>query len=312
MSRKSERLVNLTIALLATKRYLTKAEIFANVAGYEGDQEAKDRMFERDKDDLRSLGIVIELGTFDPLFEDEAGYRIKRDSYSFQIKDLNSDELFLLSAAALAWQGASLGESSQEALRKLKSIGISSSDFEGQESYLAAPQSPESLPIIVEALTSQSPIEFTYPTDESVLESRKVAPYRLKRRENNWYLIAFDLEKNALRTFRLDRFASEVVLAKGGKKYEIDSRLLANYERAANSPQRAQVKVRSGLAQSLRNRALDVETGDDWDLLTVTFFDESELIRSVLWHGENAILVSPEDVRQKLIAQLEEAVTLHG
>ncbi|MEY4469305.1 MAG: hypothetical protein RLZZ87_629, partial [Actinomycetota bacterium] len=77
MSRKSERLVNLTIALLATKRYLTKAEIFRTVAGYTGDAEAKDRMFERDKEDLRSLGIVIELGTFDPLFEDEAGYRIK-------------------------------------------------------------------------------------------------------------------------------------------------------------------------------------------------------------------------------------------
>jgi proteasome accessory factor B len=63
VSRKSERLVNLTIALLATKRWLTKAEIFANVAGYSGDSEAKDRMFERDKDDLRSLGINIELGS---------------------------------------------------------------------------------------------------------------------------------------------------------------------------------------------------------------------------------------------------------
>jgi len=57
VSRKNERLVNLTIALLATKRYLTKNEIFRNIEGYEGNAEAKERMFERDKDDLRKLGI---------------------------------------------------------------------------------------------------------------------------------------------------------------------------------------------------------------------------------------------------------------
>jgi proteasome accessory factor B len=99
VSRKSERLVNLTIALLATKRYLTKAEIFKNVAGYSGDAEAKDRMFERDKDDLRLLGIKIELGTFDPLFEDEAGYRIKPESYALQLKSLDPLSIALLSQA---------------------------------------------------------------------------------------------------------------------------------------------------------------------------------------------------------------------
>ena len=59
MSRKIERLINLTIALLATKRYLTKSEIFNTVEGYEGSAESKERMFERDKDDLRSLGIEM-------------------------------------------------------------------------------------------------------------------------------------------------------------------------------------------------------------------------------------------------------------
>jgi len=69
VSRKIERLINLTIALLATKRYLTKSEIFNSVEGYEGTPETKERMFERDKDDLRSLGIEIEVGSFDPLFK---------------------------------------------------------------------------------------------------------------------------------------------------------------------------------------------------------------------------------------------------
>ena len=48
LSRKSERLVNLVIALLATKRNLTKSEIFRTIEGYDGSDEAMERMFERD------------------------------------------------------------------------------------------------------------------------------------------------------------------------------------------------------------------------------------------------------------------------
>ena len=99
VSRKTERLVNLTIALLATKRYITKSEIFRTVDGYEGSDESKERMFERDKDDLRNLGIEIEVGSFDPLFEDESGYRIKPENYQFQLGEVNAQEITLLSSA---------------------------------------------------------------------------------------------------------------------------------------------------------------------------------------------------------------------
>ena len=74
--RKAERLINLTLALLATKRYLKKSEILRSVSGYECSAEAQERMFERDKDDLRSLGIEIQVGDLDVFFEDEPGYRI--------------------------------------------------------------------------------------------------------------------------------------------------------------------------------------------------------------------------------------------
>ncbi|HEY9276352.1 MAG TPA: WYL domain-containing protein, partial [Candidatus Nanopelagicaceae bacterium] len=80
-SAKTERLINLTMALLASRRFMPKSEIFRRVAGYEGSPEAMERMFERDKDELRSLGIVIEVASHDPLFEDEVGYRISADRY---------------------------------------------------------------------------------------------------------------------------------------------------------------------------------------------------------------------------------------
>ena len=117
VSRKIERLINLTIALLATKRYLTKSEIFRSVEGYEGSPETKERMFERDKDDLRSLGIVIDVGTFDPLFSDEAGYRIKSETYELDLGEITPTEVSLLSLAADAWQDAALEDSAQSAIQ---------------------------------------------------------------------------------------------------------------------------------------------------------------------------------------------------
>ena len=78
---KTERLINLTLALLASKRFLTKAEIFSTVAGYSGNTETMERMFERDKDELRNLGIKIEVKGIDPLFEDDQGYLIQEDTF---------------------------------------------------------------------------------------------------------------------------------------------------------------------------------------------------------------------------------------
>ena len=91
--RKAERLINLTIALLGSKRYLAKSEIFRDVAGYEGSSETMERMFERDKDELRNLGIDIEVGTHDAFFEDEVGYRITRDSYGLNLGELSAEDL---------------------------------------------------------------------------------------------------------------------------------------------------------------------------------------------------------------------------
>ena len=160
VSRKSERLVNLTIALLATKRYLTKSEIFRTVEGYEGSPEAMERMFERDKDDLRSLGIAIELGSFDPLFEDEAGYRISPSSYKLDLGELDGTDIALLSVAASAWTGAALERESTSALIKLASMGLGSDS--GALSLLAPRINGtiENFTVITDAIIRRSEIEF--------------------------------------------------------------------------------------------------------------------------------------------------------
>lgn len=161
VSRKSERLINLTIALLATKRFITKSELFETVEGYEGSAESKERMFERDKDDLRSLGIEIEVGSFDPLFNDEAGYRIKQEKYQLDLGEVTALEISLLSLAATAWQGASLDDAAQRALVKLHSLGIAVDDANLLDSVPAFSDAGLDLPMITRAIAEHQILEFT-------------------------------------------------------------------------------------------------------------------------------------------------------
>ena len=313
MSRKSERLVNLTIALLATKRYLTKAEIFKSVAGYTGDAEAKDRMFERDKEDLRSLGITIELGTFDPLFEDEAGYRIKPEGYELQLKNLDATSIALLSQAGKLWRQAALSQQAQSGLRKLRSIGIES-DFDSViELTTTGHSAPEQLPDLIEAITSRQVTTFEYLNAELVSEVRKVQSYRLSNSLGYWYLIAWDIDRGALRTFRLDRFNSAVTTNGKSGAYEIDLGLLDSHEaNQGEAISTATILVRKGKAPTLRNEGDVTEHDSEWDRVEIQYLNSKVLIREVLWAGENAIILQPNELRDEIISSLKEVVANHG
>lgn len=313
VSRKSERLVNLTIALLATKRYLTKAEIFTKVEGYSGDSEAKDRMFERDKDDLRSLGINIELGTFDPLFEDEAGYRISPESYALQIKDLDTVDLALLSQAALLWQEAALGESAQSGLRKLKGLGLESDLDTFVDVSMTLRATPEQLPSLIEAVSQRRAVTFEYLDQDLKSHVRQVLPYRLSNSRGYWYLIGGDIDRQALRTFRVDRISSSISLQGRAGAYEIDVEALhAEEAKFRNEMKIARLAVRKGKAPQLRSGSVVLEKNADWDEVQLEYRSEENLIQRVLWYGTDVIVEEPLELRTAIIRRLEEAVALHG
>ena len=312
MSRKNERLVNLTIALLATKRYLTKNEIFKNIEGYEGSAEAKERMFERDKDDLRKLGIQIEVGGLDPLFDDEAGYRIRPESYALSLRDLTPTQVTLLSLAAQAWQDAAFTDLSQQALRKLTSIGL---DTDSSQLPVMAPKligADENLRSALDALTSLTTIEFDYLNIQGIAQKRQLQVYGVQARKSNWYLIGLDTEKGAIRNFRVDRIQGVVTTVGKAQSYVIPATFeITELEPAIQTPL-AVLQVRPGAGYQLRRMATTIETADDWDLLEVPIFDLDFITNLVLWHGEDVIVSSPVQLRSAVVAALEKLVKIHG
>lgn len=313
-SRKNERLINLTIALLATKRYLTKSEIFRTIEGYEGSVESKERMFERDKDDLRRIGIIIDVRGVDPGFEDEPGYRIHPETYSLNLGELNGAEVALLSLAAEAWRGAALGESAQSALVKLRSLGIAS-DFD------ALPNLSPKLNVtsanfvpLTRAIADRIPVRFGYLSAQMQEEMRTANPYGLGSRQGHWYLVAFDNDRMDIRTFRLDRIIGNVELVSKTASFDADPdfNVLAFLDSTLfEKRETAKVSIRTGRGHALRGDALVISSDEEFELCEVSYSDEARFIDSILWHGNDVIVHSPTHIREKIVLRLQSLVSAH-
>lgn len=313
VSRKIERLINLTIALLATKRYLTKSEIFKSVEGYEGSVETKERMFERDKDDLRSLGIEIEVGSFDPLFNDEAGYRIKQEKYQLDLGEITPTEISLLSLAAQAWQGASFDEAAQKALLKLSSMGVPSDSLSLPTSAHKVNDGGGDLPLITKAIAEQQLITFVYLDSQLDRQERKVVPVGLSSRSGFWYISGVDQEIQEIRTFRIDRIDGEITATKGPKDFELPQSFdPARVFDGDASQSFAIIDVRKGKGFSLRALASSSQSLGEWDQLKLPIYNLNTLASLVLWHGIDVHVQEPFELRELIVAHLEKLVNNHG
>jgi proteasome accessory factor B len=269
-----------------------------------------ERMFERDKDDLRSLGIAIELGTFDPIFEDEAGYRITPSSYQLDLGELDGTDIALLSLAASAWSGAALERESTSALVKLASMGI---DSDSEALSLLTPlvgATNENFAIITEAIIRRSEIEFEYVSADLSTHTRRIAPYSLRGHSGSWYLVGLDQEKDSLRTFRLDRIISEVKVGKKGNAFEIPDDLPALTR--VEVQEIALLRIRKNRGYQLRSLATLVESGEEWDEISLPIVDASWLLRTILWHRDDVIALEPATLRISVINSLKELRALHG
>jgi len=311
VSRKIERLINLTIALLATKRYLTKSEIFRTVEGYEGSADTKERMFERDKDDLRSLGISIDVGSFDPLFNDEAGYRIRSESYQLDLGEITPTEMSLLSLAADAWQGAAFADQAQSAILKLSSIGVPTDpiDIPGLSPKLA--NSSKDLETIASAIGSSDFLVFDYLSPSLLAEARQIIPIALSNRAGFWYVSGVDKGVEEVRTFRLDRIQGAITVVKNKETFDYPSDFELDQIHASSTTRLAVIDVRKGKGHALRALSTSINDMGEWDQIKVPIYSIDYLTAQILWHGDDVFVHEPADLRENVVRQLQALVMNH-
>jgi proteasome accessory factor B len=218
--RRIERLINLIAALLEAETPMTAEAIRKRIHGYETDNhEAFRRTFERDKADLKTMGIPLETRQLSTFGDDPPGYIIPKSSYYLPELDLEPDELAALRIAA----GAVLGveEEAGTGVMKLSMGAIDETSSAARLAWNAdvAASQPLLGPLYA-AVAERVPITFDYQpagTDEPA--TRRVEPYALVHRKGHWYLVGRDDRSGETRTFKVARIAGAVKRNEGS--YEI-------------------------------------------------------------------------------------------
>ena len=263
---KLERLMNLVAVLLDTRRPLSAEELREQVPGYPESGPTFHRAFERDKEDLRELGVplVVEpIGFVDPPLD---GYRIPREQYYLADPGLEPDELAALHLAVSTVQVG--GPTDDEALWKLGGVidadGLGAGPAGGGP-VASLPADPR-LPVLFEAVAQRRQVRLTHGGVE-----RLVDPWRLDFRRGRWYLTGLDHERDSERSYRLDRIDGDITPDGGPGAFE--------------RPE----DVRSGAERQ------PWELGDDEPVLARLLVDADQAGHAVHLVGEEAVVARRED-----------------
>jgi proteasome accessory factor B len=318
---KVERLMNLVIALLSTRNYITAERIRETVYGYSdsASDEAFSRMFERDKNELRDLGIPLETGRVSQ-FDPTEGYRINRDAYALPAVELTADEAAAVAVATQLWESPELVTATQGALLKLRAAGVDVDPSEAGVEITSTAGLPglrgseDVLGILLSAINSGQAVQFPHrPARTEPYTRRTVEPWGVITDKGRWYLVGHDRDRNAVRTFRLSRIGSEVTAIgpPGAVKRPDDINLREIVDRVvAETPTgtHARVWVADGRATALRRRASLVGPlqlgGRDGEEITLDVGMTDRLARDIAGYGPDAIVLEPLSLRDDVIARL--------
>jgi proteasome accessory factor B len=314
-AKRTERLLNLVICLLATRRYLTKAQIRRAVPQYADcpTTEAFERMFERDKDELRDMGIPLQTGSHDPAFDDEVGYRIDRSTYALPELTFEPDEMAVLGLAAKAWQQASLSRAAGTALLKLRAAGVDpdESAIVGVDPRVKAAE--PAFAALWAAVRDARPVRFTYRSSHAGRpQQRRVEPWGILSRRGRWYVVGHDRDRAAPRVFRLSRIVGDVrldgprgsVVVPDG--VDVRAHLHAVLSELPDEPHgKARIRVRDGAGYWLRRRATAVAPGGEgWDVLDLPYADEEALAEELTSYGASVVALDPPELRLAIVRRL--------
>jgi proteasome accessory factor B len=325
---KVERLVNLVIALLSTRGYITAEKIRSSVAGYSDSPsaEAFSRMFERDKNELRDLGIPLEVGRVSALDPTE-GYRINHDAYSLPPVELTPDEAAAVAVAIQLWESPELITATQGALLKLRAAGV---DVDPDAPVaIASPAgvpglrgSEDVLGILLSAIDSRQAVQFPHrPSRAAPYTTRTVEPWGVVTEKGRWYLVGHDRDRDATRTFRLSRIGAEVIpIGPAGAVTvpdDVDLRKIVA-ETVAETPTggQARVWVADGRATALRRAGRSTGArqlgGRDGEVIEFDIGSSDRLPRDIAGYGADAVVLEPESLRDDVLARLRAQAGLGG
>ncbi len=317
---KSERLLNLLILLKVQRGFVSKHRIRSAVPDYTRlSDDAFERMFDRDKEALRELGVPIEVGSLDDWFDDDFGYRVRPDEFELPAITLTADEAAVVALAATAWKHSGMAGAARGGLTKLVAAGVQvDRDLHDTDVAILAADEP-AFDALWRSVLDHTPVSFEHRSGGAVTR-RVVEPWGMVSSSGRWYLVGRDRDRGAERLFRLSRIVGKVTRRGRSGAFEVPAsvdlrailrRLQAPRDRRVD----ATVLVRQDSALALRRAAARVEeevTGPDrlsgWDRLHLTDWSPDMVEDEVLALGTDAVVETPTSARAGVVRRVAAAL----
>ena len=307
---KTERLLNLLIMLLVQRHYVSKERIREILYADSPSTDAFEKTFERDKDELRSLGVPIEVGQMDAYFDDEPGYRVRADQFALPEISLEADEAQVVALATRVWDHARLAEATTDAVGKLTAAGL---DLDLGALEIAQPRlsaDEPSFDVFWEATLARRPVTFDYrrPGYDAPL-TRHLEPWGVVRFSGRWYVVGQDTDRAEERVFRLSRVVGAATMSGPPGSFTVppgtDVRDLARTLAPATPAEEAVVLVRPGAGAVLRRAASAIEPDVDgpdeqtpWDRLHLSGGAQAD---ELLAFGPDLYVEAPAALRDEVV-----------
>lgn len=299
----TERLLNLLIALRSAHGWIDRSTLRRTIDDYRAqrDDVAFDRMFSRDKELLRELGIEISTTDWTDADTGETayGYRITEDDYALPQIVLTPEEAAVLSVAQTVFSGTELGPETSSAVNKLRGLGLDLSAPEHREVPQARIAS-KLFATFVAALGDRQPVEFDYRRPGGALTRRRLEPYALLTRGDRVYAVGRDIDRDAVRTFRLSRIAGSVtsMRSRAAGDYSIPTGFrAADYfapDQEQTATETARLQIEPGRADPLRRAGHP--GGTDGTLVDIDYSDVDEFVSQLLTYAPAVVPLAPAEV----------------
>ncbi len=300
--------MNLVLCLMSTRQFLPAEQIRATVPGYAdaASDEAFFRMFERDKSELRELGVPLETGRRS-IFDAHDGYRIARADYELGAIDLEPDEATAVALAARLWDSPELSGLAQGALVKLRAAGVEVDESQGGAVAPRVHAGEPALAPLLTAVQSGRVVAFDHRRGGvgGEVSRRTVEPWGVVSWRGRWYLVGHDRDRDDVRCFRLSRIAGPV-RASGptGAVVVPDGVDLRGLVRASVAPPpvsgKARIWVADGRAHGLRRLGRDIgprTRGEQGGVeIEVELRNPHVVARWVAGHGPDAAVLDPPEL----------------
>ncbi len=332
---KAERLIDLIAMLLEARKPVTLEQIRSSIPGYEqASTAAFKRMFERDKSELREMGVPLRVEPVDALGE-EVGYRIPKEEYYLPELDFTPEEkvALLLVNRLSSGELTPFSREAQAALKKLSpDLG------EGSRLGNAAPPRLRFAPMreredilnrLWQAAVECRRVRFTYRSlgkGKGRAQERELDPYGLYLERGAWYVVGFCHLRGEIRSFRVSRIESQVEFASpegegpdftrpADFRLERYARILP-WEFEEGAPRKARVRFSPRMAWQVERDLGDIYrfewAPDGGGILEVKVRNEEAFLNWVLSFAEDAEVMAPPELRNKVKRRLEKLLESLG